>query len=729
MGHDSDDNGRGSSGRGNDNSGGRSYQSSSNRSNSNSNSTSVSAKKAPLELMFALKTDGKVQASFASVVEKITGYIQRTYEDGSEVAESLTKLVKVIINRPVPGVATAKKPKKPNDAAEAALIAEDLQAQQRTNEIFFEAEVKEYLASVKLLNSNMKKAYALIHDVYCTKSMQHRIDDAVLADSSITNDPIKLLETIRDLMHETTRTKLPLASWVETAQNMITIAQRESESMAEYHKRFKEHKDMFMQTMGKGFLSDWVTRLPGYSAADSAGQTKMQAEVVPSLMSYLLIKGAHPDKYGSLLDNLNAQYSLGNNQWPKTLAAAAEVLSEHKLDAKWHDTTRRDRRGGNEATSFTQQGTGKDTSQVICHCCGEAGHYAGPKCPKIDTIAPNMWFKPKNPVLAQAATESDPEPDAEQGRSGRSATPAPRDRGRRPRYRRNSQEAEDSNEATDDEDGWVALQFSNDQAHARGLVPIQNGKWASLADKIILDTGSTISASIMNQDFINDIRPAKKPLTMTTSAGSKRLDAIGSVPGFGNAYFDPSGIANIYGFSHLAKMGRITFDSDMDDIFRFQPRGKEGRVVEFKKTPEGLYAYTPDPKFMQVVAARKSHATQNKEMPVPRAGKHDGNAHGGISIWMEHPTETSTEIKTQHKECTGKLKECHETHSPVVMSTENKECPGKIKECSDVPIPDPFGGLHKEYESTMKMWGDYTSQPLQGKLFRKIKALIMDHGN
>jgi hypothetical protein len=39
--------------------------------------------------MSALKTDGKVQASFASVVEKITGYIQRTYEDGSEVAESL----------------------------------------------------------------------------------------------------------------------------------------------------------------------------------------------------------------------------------------------------------------------------------------------------------------------------------------------------------------------------------------------------------------------------------------------------------------------------------------------------------------------------------------------------------------------------------------------------------------------------------------------------------------
>jgi hypothetical protein len=195
----------------------------------------VSAKKAPLELLFALKTDGKVQASFASVVEKITGYIQRTYEDGSEVAESLTKLVKVIITRPTPGVATARATLKPGDAAEEAMIAEDLLAQQRTNEIFFEAEVKEYLASVKLLNSNMKKAYALIHDVYCTKPLQHRIDDAILVDATITNDPIKLLETIRDLMHETTRTKLPLASWVETVQNMISIAQRESESMAEYH--------------------------------------------------------------------------------------------------------------------------------------------------------------------------------------------------------------------------------------------------------------------------------------------------------------------------------------------------------------------------------------------------------------------------------------------------------------------------------------------------------------
>jgi hypothetical protein len=39
------------------------------------------------------------------------------------------------------------------------------------------------------------------------------------------------------------------------------------------------------------------------------------------------------------------------------------------------------------------------------------------------------------------------------------------------------------------------------------------------------------------------------------------------------------------------------------------------------------------------------------------------------------------------------------------------------------------GNLQIEYESTTKMWGDFMSKPLQGKLFRKFKALIMGHGD
>jgi hypothetical protein len=183
---------------------------------------------------------------------------------------------------------------------------------------------------MRTFNSNMKKAYALIHDVYCTRPLQYQIADAILVDGTITNDPIKLLATIRDLMHETIRTKYPMVSLVEIQTNMLSIAQRETETMAEYHKRFKEHKDMmFMQVSGKTYLHEWTKTLAGYSTADPEDQAQMLLDVVPQYMAYLLIKGAHKDKYGSLIDNLNSQYSLGNNQWPKTLAAAAEDLSNH----------------------------------------------------------------------------------------------------------------------------------------------------------------------------------------------------------------------------------------------------------------------------------------------------------------------------------------------------------------------------------------------------------------
>jgi hypothetical protein len=65
------------------------------------------------------------------------------------------------------------------------------------------AKVTEYLAVLRTFNSNKKKAYALIYNVYCTRPLQYQIADAILVNGTVTNDPIKLLITIRDLMHET----------------------------------------------------------------------------------------------------------------------------------------------------------------------------------------------------------------------------------------------------------------------------------------------------------------------------------------------------------------------------------------------------------------------------------------------------------------------------------------------------------------------------------------------
>ena len=72
---------------------------------------------------------------------------------------------------------------------------------------------------------------------------------------------------------------------------------------------------------------------------------------------------------------------------------------------------------------------------------------------------------------------------------------------------------------------------------------------------IILDTGSTIDATICNPDLITNLKAVADTLQMATNAGTKNLNLRGEVPGLGNAWHDPSFMANIFGFSHLIDKG------------------------------------------------------------------------------------------------------------------------------------------------------------------------------
>jgi hypothetical protein len=58
----------------------------------------------------------------------------------------------------------------------------------------------------------------------------------------------------------------------------------------------------------------------------------IKAKAYPRWMAYLLLKGSDQMKYGLLLKGFTSQFSLGNDQYPKTITTAADVLSNHKID-------------------------------------------------------------------------------------------------------------------------------------------------------------------------------------------------------------------------------------------------------------------------------------------------------------------------------------------------------------------------------------------------------------
>ena len=51
------------------------------------------------------------------------------------------------------------------------------------------------------------------------------------------------------------------------------------------------------------------------------------------LYAYNYLGNADKNKYESILKNLNQQFSLGNNQYPKTITEANTVFNNHRFDS------------------------------------------------------------------------------------------------------------------------------------------------------------------------------------------------------------------------------------------------------------------------------------------------------------------------------------------------------------------------------------------------------------
>ena len=55
-----------------------------------------------------------------------------------------------------------------------------------------------------------------------------------------------------------------------------------------------------------------------------------------STFTYIYVENSDHDKYGSIIQSLNSQKSLGNDQYPKTIFYMNHVLSNHKFDISKH---------------------------------------------------------------------------------------------------------------------------------------------------------------------------------------------------------------------------------------------------------------------------------------------------------------------------------------------------------------------------------------------------------
>ena len=77
------------------------------------------------------------------------------------------------------------------------------------------------------------------------------------------------------------------------------------------------------------------------------------------------------------------------------------------------------------------------------------------------------------------------------------------------------------------------------------------GKRSHSVYVILLDSGSTPKANIMNPNLVTDIIMIINPVVITNNAITKRITLDKTVKGLVHDWFDTSQVANIFSFSHL----------------------------------------------------------------------------------------------------------------------------------------------------------------------------------
>jgi hypothetical protein len=88
--------------------------------------------------------------------------------------------------------------------------------------------------------------------------------------------------------------------------------------------------------VGTDILNKFIENTREYQEQEDAEKKKeLKDGAFDKWMAYLLIRNSNQGKYGSLMNGLESQFSMDNNQeYPKNIRSATDVLSNHKFDKR-----------------------------------------------------------------------------------------------------------------------------------------------------------------------------------------------------------------------------------------------------------------------------------------------------------------------------------------------------------------------------------------------------------
>ena len=521
-------------------------------------------------------------ATFEEIKHKICAAVHKDFEHGVDIARSIRSGTLVDLNEQMP--------RRRYSELEDQLARSREQADFDTD---YTNQAKSYQRRRDALEFNLPRTFSMILDRFCDEGMRNRLMMLPDYNTKILEDPLKLLEKIKILIQNPATDRYAYDVLHDVINFVMNCKQREEEDLQTYFARFTQHCDILRSHLGVEALDNFVSHTTEYlNAANDLARATLKKEGLMRLFACVFLKGSDQRKYGSLLKTLTQQYSLKNDQYPRTLRDALDVLQNHKFDSRPNkkaddkkENTKSDKSDKSDTPTPKSEASFAQSANKFCYCCGDKSHLAN-KCPQKNTKPREQWFHHKSAEFVQQKTDEQ-KATAVSSNASASITVSP----------------EDINNiwGVNLMHDMVEYTTSHAQTNSRDLF--------KLLDVVIWDSGAG-TTTMANDKLMLDIRPCK-PLLMGTNGGTETLDRSGIVPGLGEAYYNPTGITNVASMSQLIRLGyRVTFDSDKENAFLVYPPPKSDgnnnrAMIRFTCNEKGLYCFKPKPGFFEHIARQK----------------------------------------------------------------------------------------------------------------------------
>jgi hypothetical protein len=495
--------------------------------------------KKTVEDYFFYVGSSKQASDYEITNEFVVNHIKKTFDRGNDVAEALRTLVKADTDVWKPTLKTS------TSDEEDIIAREDKQFVME-----YKAELDEAMRRKRTYEDNMFKAYALLWE-RCAKAMQNKVASRSDYDSEVYNNPIALLQAIKEhsLNYQDTRYEMSIIS--DAFRALFMSKQKDNESLQDYTRRFKTSTEILESHLGGPLvLEKYVKTMTDYDEKDTDKLEELTKQASERLFAFMYLENADQDKYGSILNNLNSQKSLGNDQFPKTIVETNNVLSNHKIDIvvkQKKEQQHHPKANKNKENKEDEDSTPLSFAQMEgrCYCCGKPGHKS-PDCRHKEKTPKDEWAINKAQQHAQSSSDTA------------------------------STNGSTVSKITEPVVGWAGLHCSFAQA-------------VNMKELILLDSDSTDTV-FCNPKYVSNIRDSEDPLSISTNGGIMNSHQKCDIPYIEDVWYNEDSMTNIISMKDMTNKFRVTMDSKEElALLVHMP----DRIVKFKQFSNGLYAMDP----------------------------------------------------------------------------------------------------------------------------------------